>query len=52
MIWNEILCLGDSITYGAIDEFGRSPTIELSKIMKKSIFVTITASAEKQALIY
>tara|TARA_R110000824_G_scaffold40667_14_gene121701 strand:+ start:5161 stop:5718 length:558 start_codon:yes stop_codon:yes gene_type:complete len=33
MIWNEILCLGDSITYGARDEFGRSPTIELSKIM-------------------
>jgi lysophospholipase L1-like esterase len=35
MIWNEILCLGDSITYGARDEYGRSPTIELSKIMKE-----------------
>ena len=33
MIWNEILCLGDSITYGARDEYGRSPTIELSKIL-------------------
>ena len=33
MIWNEILCLGDSITYGARDEFGRSPTVELSKIL-------------------
>lgn len=35
MIWNEIVCLGDSITYGARDEYGRSPTIELSKIMKE-----------------
>ena len=35
MIWNEILCLGDSITYGARDEYDRSPTIELSKIMKE-----------------
>tara|TARA_R100000278_G_scaffold88081_1_gene67244 strand:+ start:6688 stop:7245 length:558 start_codon:yes stop_codon:yes gene_type:complete len=34
MIWNEIVCLGDSITYGARDEYGRSPSIELSKIMK------------------
>ena len=33
MIWNEILCLGDSITYGSRDEYGRSPTIELSKIL-------------------
>jgi len=33
MIWNEILCLGDSITYGARDEYRRSPTVELSKIM-------------------
>tara|TARA_Y100000310_G_scaffold229223_1_gene231637 strand:+ start:966 stop:1523 length:558 start_codon:yes stop_codon:yes gene_type:complete len=33
MIWNEILCLGDSITYGARDEYGRSPTVELSKIL-------------------
>ena len=35
MIWNEIVCLGDSITYGARDEYARSPTIELSKIMKE-----------------
>lgn len=28
-----MLCLGDSITYGARDEYGRSPTIELSKIL-------------------
>jgi lysophospholipase L1-like esterase len=35
MIWNEILCLGDSIIYGARDEYDRSPTIELSKIMKE-----------------
>ena len=34
MIWNEIVCLGDSITYGARDEYSRSPTIELSKILK------------------
>ena len=33
MIWNEILCLGDSITYGARDKYGRSPTIELSRIL-------------------
>ncbi len=33
MIWNEILCLGDSITYGARDEYRRSPTVELSKVM-------------------
>ncbi len=33
MIWNEILCLGDSITYGARDEFGRSPPVELAKIL-------------------
>jgi|TARA_E500000305_G_C4005559_1_gene229736 lysophospholipase L1-like esterase len=35
LIWNEIVCLGDSITYGARDEYDRSPTIELSKIMKE-----------------
>ena len=35
MIWNEIVCLGDSITFGARDEFDRSPSIELSKIMKE-----------------
>jgi lysophospholipase L1-like esterase len=35
MIWNEILCLGDSITYGARDQYGRSPTVELSRVMKE-----------------
>ena len=33
MIWNEILCLGDSITCGARDEYGRSYPMELSKIL-------------------
>jgi lysophospholipase L1-like esterase len=33
MIWNEILCLGDSITYGARDRYGRSYPAELGKIM-------------------
>lgn len=33
MIWNEILCLGDSITYGARDRYGRSYPAELAKIM-------------------
>ncbi len=33
MIWNEILCLGDSITYGARDEQGRSFPAELGKIL-------------------
>jgi lysophospholipase L1-like esterase len=37
MIWNEILCLGDSITYGARDEYGRSPTAELSKILTDEV---------------
>ena len=31
MIWNEILCLGDSLTYGARDEYGRSFPAELAK---------------------
>ena len=35
MIWNEILCLGDSITYGARDRYGRSYPAELSKILTK-----------------
>ena len=35
MIWNEILCLGDSITYGARDEQGRSFPAELGKIMTR-----------------
>jgi len=33
MIWNEILCLGDSLTYGARDRFGRSYPVELGKIL-------------------
>lgn len=33
MIWNEILCLGDSITYGARDSQGRSFPAELGKIL-------------------
>ena len=32
-VWNEILCLGDSITYGARDEYGRSYPAELGKII-------------------
>ena len=33
MIWNEILCLGDSITFGARDRYGRSYPAELGKIL-------------------
>ena len=33
MIWNEILCIGDSITYGARDEYGRTFTAELSRML-------------------
>jgi lysophospholipase L1-like esterase len=33
MIWNEILCLGDSLTYGARDEFGRSFPVELASML-------------------
>jgi len=33
LIWNEILCLGDSITYGARDKYGRSYPAELGKIL-------------------
>ena len=33
MIWNEIVCLGDSLTYGARDRYGRSYPVELSKIL-------------------
>ena len=36
MIWNEIVCLGDSITYGARDKYGRSYPAELSKILTKN----------------
>lgn len=35
MIWNEIVCLGDSLTYGARDEYGRSYPAELGKIMSE-----------------
>ena len=33
MIWNEIVCLGDSLTYGARDRYGRSYPAELGKIL-------------------
>jgi len=33
MIWNEILCIGDSITRGARDRYGRSYPAELGKIL-------------------
>tara|TARA_R100000951_G_scaffold94750_1_gene83640 strand:- start:382 stop:933 length:552 start_codon:yes stop_codon:yes gene_type:complete len=33
MIWNEIVCLGDSITYGARDRYGRSYPAELAKML-------------------
>lgn len=36
MIWNEIICLGDSITYGARDEYDRSYTSELPTILEQS----------------
>tara|TARA_X000001388_G_scaffold73237_1_gene64733 strand:+ start:167 stop:730 length:564 start_codon:yes stop_codon:yes gene_type:complete len=36
MIWNEIVCLGDSITYGARDEYGRSYPAELSKTLTEN----------------
>lgn len=32
-IWREIICLGDSLTYGARDEYGRSFPHELSSIL-------------------
>mgnify|MGYP005816084105 CR=1 FL=1 len=35
MIWNEIVCLGDSLTYGARDRYGRSYPAELGKILSK-----------------
>jgi len=35
MIWNEILCLGDSLTYGARDRYGRSYPAELGKILSE-----------------
>jgi len=36
MIWNEIVCLGDSLTYGARDKYGRSYPAELGKILTES----------------
>ena len=33
MIWNEILCLGDSITFGARDEYMRSYPAELGMLL-------------------
>tara|TARA_R100000808_G_scaffold24996_1_gene60297 strand:- start:8 stop:586 length:579 start_codon:yes stop_codon:yes gene_type:complete len=36
MIWNEIVCLGDSLTYGARDRFGRSYPAELGKFLSEA----------------
>jgi len=36
MIWNEVICLGDSLTYGARDEFGRSYTAEIPYFLEKN----------------
>lgn len=35
MIWKEVVCLGDSLTYGARDEFGRSYPAELARILTR-----------------
>jgi len=35
LIWNEIVCLGDSLTYGARDKFGRSYPAELGSSLTK-----------------
>tara|TARA_R110002126_G_C10486643_1_gene502628 strand:+ start:1792 stop:2346 length:555 start_codon:yes stop_codon:yes gene_type:complete len=35
MIWNEIVCLGDSLTYGARDRYGRSYPAELGTILSE-----------------
>jgi len=35
MIYNTILCVGDSMTYGARDEYGRGYPAELSSLMSK-----------------
>ena len=37
MIWNEILCLGDSITYGARDPYKRSYPAELGKMLTDNL---------------
>jgi|TARA_Y100000310_G_scaffold145912_1_gene145308 lysophospholipase L1-like esterase len=36
MIWNEIVCLGDSLTYGARDAYGRSYPAELGKLLSEA----------------
>ncbi len=35
MIWNEVLCIGDSLTYGARDKYGRSYPAALGKILSE-----------------
>lgn len=35
MIWNEVICIGDSLTYGSRDEYGRSYPAELSVLLEK-----------------
>jgi lysophospholipase L1-like esterase len=35
MIWNQVLCLGDSLTYGARDRYGRSYPAELGKVLSE-----------------
>jgi len=35
MIWNQVLCLGDSLTYGARDRYGRSFPAELGSLLSK-----------------
>ena len=35
MIWNEIICLGDSWTYGARDSYGRSYPAELGRVLSE-----------------
>ena len=37
MIWNQVSCLGDSLTYGARDEYGRSYPAELGKILSSKL---------------
>ena len=36
-VWNEVICLGDSITYGARDKYGRSYPVELSKLLTEEL---------------
>ena len=35
MIWNEIVCLGDSLTFGARDPYKRCFPAELGKMLSK-----------------